>query len=180
MLALSAVDLDAFAAGTAPLVDPSSGAILIPGAAPHDGARVVAVGRITTLSAAQLHDTTPRLGADGVVFAGDANRYELDVSRSPRHRCSHPFCFGAVAGGIASGRVPTAGHGDSITSWVKPTGVLGGVLAVLSCGYLAAIFLIAEAAREGPPDLERWARRRAVLAALAAGTNALVGVFVLQ
>jgi cytochrome d ubiquinol oxidase subunit II len=91
-----------------------------------------------------------------------------------------PFCFGAVAGGIASGRVPTAGHGDPIASWLNPTGVLGGLLAVLTCGYLAAIFLIAEARREGAADLERWSRRRALLAAVVAGLTALIGLFVLD
>src|SRR6185312_6256731 len=91
-----------------------------------------------------------------------------------------PFCFGAVAGAIASGRVPSAGHGDPVTSWLSPTGVLGGVLAVLTCGYLAAIFLIAEAHREGTADLERWSRRRALVAAAAAGLTALVGLFVLD
>jgi cytochrome d ubiquinol oxidase subunit II len=91
-----------------------------------------------------------------------------------------PFCLGAVAGAVASGRVPTGGHGDPITSWLNPTGVLGGVLAVLTCGYLAAIFLIAEARREGAVDLERWSRRRAVLAALASGITAGAGLFVLH
>jgi cytochrome d ubiquinol oxidase subunit II len=91
-----------------------------------------------------------------------------------------PFCFGAVAGGIASGRVPTSGHGDSLTSWLNPTSVLGGVLAVLTCGYLAAVFLTAEAHRASEPDLERWARRRAVGAALSTGAVALAGLFVLH
>ena len=91
-----------------------------------------------------------------------------------------PFCFGAVAGGIASGRVPTSGHGDSLTSWLNPTSVLGGVLAVLTCGYLAAVFLTAEAHRVSEPDLERWARRRAVGAAVATGAAALAGLFVLH
>jgi cytochrome bd ubiquinol oxidase subunit II len=91
-----------------------------------------------------------------------------------------PFCFGAVAGGIASGRVPTAGHGDPMTSWLNPTSVLGGVLAVLTCAYLAAVFLTAEANRAGEADLEEWSRRRAVAAAVAAGAVALVGLFVLR
>jgi cytochrome bd ubiquinol oxidase subunit II len=91
-----------------------------------------------------------------------------------------PFCFGAVAGGIGSGRVPTAGHGDPLASWLNPTGILGGVLAVLSCGYLAAVFLIAEAHRSGQPDLKRWARRRAVAAAVVAGAVAVAGLFVLD
>jgi cytochrome d ubiquinol oxidase subunit II len=80
-----------------------------------------------------------------------------------------PYCFGAVAGGIASGRVPTAGHGDPMASWVNPTSVLGGVLAVVTCGYLAAVFLTAEAHRSGEPDLEEWSRRRAVASAVVSG-----------
>src|SRR4051812_29398802 len=91
-----------------------------------------------------------------------------------------PFCFGAVAGGVASGRVPTAGHGDPMTSWLNPTSVLGGLLAVLTCGYLAAVFLTAEAHRAGDPELETWSRRRAVGAAVATGAVALMGLFVLR
>lgn len=91
-----------------------------------------------------------------------------------------PYCFGAVAGGIASGRVPTGGHGDPMSSWVNPTSVLGGVLAVLTCGYLAAIFLTADAHREGEPDLERWSRLRAAVAGVAAGAVAVAGLFVLR
>ncbi len=91
-----------------------------------------------------------------------------------------PYCFGAVAGGIASGRVPSEGHGDPMSSWVNPTSVLGGVLAVVTCGYLAAVFLTAEAHREGEPDLEQWARIRAVVAGVAAGAVAVVGLFVLR
>lgn len=91
-----------------------------------------------------------------------------------------PYCFGAVAGGIASGRVPTAGHGDPMSSWVNPTSVLGGVLAVLTCGYLAAVFLTAEAHRAGQTDLEQWSRRRAVGAAVATGAVAVAGLGVLD
>ena len=43
-----------------------------------------------------------------------------------------PYCMGAVAGAIASGRVPAGGQaGDPWTSWVNPTSILGGVLAVV-------------------------------------------------
>src|SRR5690348_6763506 len=56
-----------------------------------------------------------------------------------------PFFFGAVAGGIASGRVPTSGGGDALSSWWNPTSVLGGAMAVVVCAYLAAVFLAAEA-----------------------------------
>src|SRR5437763_3699657 len=65
-----------------------------------------------------------------------------------------PFFLGTVAGGIASGRVPTAGHRDGDTSWVNPTSLLGGVLAVLACAFTAAVFLTAEPRRHDKPDLE--------------------------
>src|SRR5215212_10240619 len=32
-----------------------------------------------------------------------------------------PFFFGTVAGGIASGRVPTGGDGNPMSSWLNPT-----------------------------------------------------------
>jgi cytochrome d ubiquinol oxidase subunit II len=91
-----------------------------------------------------------------------------------------PFCFGAVAGGVASGRVPATGSGDPLSSWLNPTSLLGGVLAVLTCGYFAAIFLTADAHRAGAQDLARWAQRRVIAAAVAAGSVAFVGLFVLH
>ena len=46
--------------------------------------------------------------------------------------------MGAIAGGIASGRVPAGGvAGDRWDSWVNPTSVLGGVLAVVVGAFLA-------------------------------------------
>src|SRR4051795_1185478 len=91
-----------------------------------------------------------------------------------------PFILGTVAGGIASGRVPTRGHGDPVTSWVNPTSLLGGVLAVLACAFTAAVFLTAEARRRDEPELEAWFRRRSLVAAVATGVAALVGIAVLH
>jgi len=91
-----------------------------------------------------------------------------------------PFFFGTVAGGIASGRVPTTGYGDPMSSWINPTSILGGVLAVLVCAYLAAVFLIAEARARRAEDLEAWFRRRAQMAAVATGAAAIGGIFVLR
>jgi cytochrome d ubiquinol oxidase subunit II len=91
-----------------------------------------------------------------------------------------PFFLGAVAGGIASGRVPTNAGGDPIGSWVNPTSMLGGVLAVVVCAYLAAVFLVAEASRRDLPGLERYFRIRAVAAGVSAGVVALVGIWVLD
>jgi cytochrome d ubiquinol oxidase subunit II len=130
------------------------------------------------------------IAAFGIVLRGSGFAFRKVSLRTSEQRlngiafaCSSvltPYCFGAVAGGIASGRVPTAGHGDPMTSWVNPTSVLGGVLAVLTCGYLAAVFLTAEAHRAGEPDLEQWSRRRAVGAAVATGAVAIAGFFVLH
>jgi cytochrome d ubiquinol oxidase subunit II len=91
-----------------------------------------------------------------------------------------PFFLGTVAGGIASGRVPTAGHGDPVMSWLNPTSLLGGVLAVLACAFTAAVFLTAEARRRDEPDLERWFRVRAQVTAVVTGVVALVGIAVLR
>src|ERR1700755_502433 len=41
-----------------------------------------------------------------------------------------PFFLGTVAGAIASGRVPASGYGDPIGSWINPTSLFGGCLAV--------------------------------------------------
>ncbi|MYS22279.1 cytochrome bd-I ubiquinol oxidase subunit 2 apoprotein [Streptomyces sp. DvalAA-14] len=91
-----------------------------------------------------------------------------------------PFCLGAVAGGVASGRVPSGGHGDAVTSWLNPTSVLGGVLAVVACAYLAAVFLTVDARHQGDRALEAGLRTRTLLAGAAAGVVSLAGVFVIH
>ena len=89
--------------------------------------------------------------------------------------------MGAVAGAIASGRVPAGGvAGDPWTSWVNPTSVLGGVLAVVVVAYLAAVYLVWDARRVADPAMAEYFRRRAVGAAVVAGVVALVGIFVLR
>lgn len=91
-----------------------------------------------------------------------------------------PFAMGTVAGSIASGRVDVAAPNDHLTVWLNPTSLLGGVLAVTTCAYLAAIFLVADARRRDQPDLSRYFTRRAYGAAGAAGLVALGGIFVVD
>jgi len=92
-----------------------------------------------------------------------------------------PFCMGAVAGAIASGRVPAGGvAGDPWHSWVNPTSLLGGVLAVAVVAYLAAVYLVSDAHRLGDATMTEYFRRRAVVAAVVAGTVAFGGIFILH
>ena len=71
-----------------------------------------------------------------------------------------PFFFGTVAGGIASGRVPAEGRGDLWSSWLNPTSLAGGVIAVGTCAFLAGTFLTADAERTGRAALTDSLRRR--------------------
>ena len=92
-----------------------------------------------------------------------------------------PFALGAAVGGIATDRVPVgnaAGH--PFSSWLNPTSVFIGVLAVASCAYLAAVYLAADAARDGHGTLERDFRLRALGAGIVAGGLAIGGIFMVN
>lgn len=113
-------------------------------------------------------------------FAGTLEQARLYGAIFASSSVITPFFLGAVAGAIASGRVPEEGYGDVWTSWTGPTSVLGGVLAVLTCAFLAATFLAAEAHRGDDLPLARQLGRRALVAGAAAGAVALVGVLVIE
>jgi cytochrome d ubiquinol oxidase subunit II len=92
-----------------------------------------------------------------------------------------PFALGAAVGGIASGRVPVGNaQGHLFSSWLNATSVLIGLLAVVSCAYLAAVFLAADAARRQEPVLAAEFRRRALAAGAVAGLVAAAGLVVLH
>jgi len=80
-----------------------------------------------------------------------------------------PFFFGTVAGAIASGRVPADGDGDLWASWLTPTSLFGGVIAVGTCSFLAGVFLTADAERSGHPVLVSSLRRRTLAVGLLTG-----------
>ncbi|WP_299932473.1 cytochrome d ubiquinol oxidase subunit II [uncultured Nocardioides sp.] len=80
-----------------------------------------------------------------------------------------PFFFGTVAGAIASGRVPATGRGDLWTSWINPTSIFGGVIAVGTCAVLAGTFLCADARRAGQDRLTEELRRRTLAVAVVTG-----------
>jgi cytochrome d ubiquinol oxidase subunit II len=92
-----------------------------------------------------------------------------------------PFALGAAIGGIASGRVPFGNaKGDLVTSWLNPTSILIGALAVVFCAYLAAVYLSADAVRRGEADLVAPFRTRALAAGTLAGALSIGGLIVLH
>ena len=88
-----------------------------------------------------------------------------------------PFFLGTVAGAVASGRVPSDGTGARWSSWTGPTSIVGGALAVLTCAFLAATLLAAEADGIDRPDLADWFGTRALWLALITGGAALAGIW---
>jgi cytochrome d ubiquinol oxidase subunit II len=92
-----------------------------------------------------------------------------------------PFTLGAAIGGIASGRVPPGNaRGDMITSWLNPTSVIVGLLAVASTAYIAAVWLAADARRAGLQDLVDAFRVRALWTAVVTGGVAFAGLIVVR
>jgi cytochrome d ubiquinol oxidase subunit II len=130
------------------------------------------------------------LAALGIVLRGSSFAFRKEVTQLSSQRnfgaafavssVLVPYCMGAVAGAIASGRVPNNGQaGDPVTSWINPTSVLGGVLAVVVCAYLAGVYLVWDSRRLGDEEAVEYFRRRVIVAAVVAGVVAAVGVWVL-
>jgi cytochrome bd ubiquinol oxidase subunit II len=75
-----------------------------------------------------------------------------------------PYCMGAIAGGIASGRVPAGGQaGDPVTSWINPSSIHNGVLDVADVAYLAAAYLVWDARRLDDAEMAEYFRLRTAL-----------------
>ena len=131
------------------------------------------------------------LAALGIVLRGAAFAFRPVAAGIAQQRAANavfaissvltPFFLGTAGGAIASGRVPAGNAaGDPWTSWLNPTSILVGLLAVATCAYLAAVFLVADARRRSQPRLVAYFLRRATIAALAAGALALAGIAVLR
>jgi cytochrome d ubiquinol oxidase subunit II len=130
------------------------------------------------------------LAALGIVVRGSGFAFRKVLTRTDHQRATGaafatssvvtPFFLGTVAGGIGSGRVPPNGYGDPLRSWVNPTSLLAGVLAVTVCAFVAALFLTAEAYGAGDAELTAWFRHRSRWIATVTGLTALGGLFVLR
>ncbi len=92
-----------------------------------------------------------------------------------------PYVLGAALGGIASGRVPVGNvAGDMVDSWVNPTSIAIGVIAVLTGTYLAAVYLAGDSVRAGQPELAEAFRARALGAGIVTGAASLGSLLVLR
>lgn len=146
----------------------------------------VAFGSIASTLAVPLF-----IAAVGIILRGTA--YALRTGKpSPRQDSAiglvfsasslwTPFALGTVVGAIASARVPVGNaEGDLFSSWLNPTSLLVGVLAVATAAYMASVFLAADAARQGDTGMTTAFRRRALIAGVLAGTIALGGLAVVR
>lgn len=130
------------------------------------------------------------LAALGIVFRGASFMFRRSSSTVGEARwfgalfaassVLTPFFLGAAAGAVASGRVPVAGNGAPLASWLTPTSLLGGVLAVCTCAWLAAVFLHADAVRDGENDLAAWFRTRALVTGVVVGAVGAAGDLLLR
>ncbi|HUB73536.1 MAG TPA: cytochrome d ubiquinol oxidase subunit II [Solirubrobacteraceae bacterium] len=88
-----------------------------------------------------------------------------------------PFALGTVVGAIASGRVPLGNAaGPLLSSWLHPTSIAVGVLAVAVCAYMGAVYLAADAARGDERELVDAFRARALAAGVLAGAVAIAAL----
>jgi cytochrome bd ubiquinol oxidase subunit II len=133
------------------------------------------------------------IAAIGIIFRGTAYalRSQLEAGEGRAVRWVEdlfalssvltPFALATVIGAIATGRVPVGNaRGDLITAWLNPVSVLAGVLAVTFSGYLAAVYLAADAHRLAERALMRDFRIRALAAGVVAGALALAGLLVVR
>jgi cytochrome d ubiquinol oxidase subunit II len=130
------------------------------------------------------------LAALGIIFRGSGFAFRKWADTVGRQRfygaafagasVLTPFFLGTVAGGVASGRVPLGNsEGHHLASWLNPTSLLGGTLAVVATAYLAAVLICREAELDRDEDMASYFRQRALASGVTAGAIAAAGVFVL-
>jgi cytochrome bd ubiquinol oxidase subunit II len=129
------------------------------------------------------------IAAIGIILRGTAYAVHAGTAREIERRAIDgvfsisslltPFALGTVVGAIASGRVPVGNAaGDPLTSWLNPTSLVIGTLAVASGAYVAAVYLAGDAARAGLDDVAAAFRVRALGAGVVSGAIAFAGLAV--
>jgi cytochrome bd ubiquinol oxidase subunit II len=130
------------------------------------------------------------LAAVGIVLRGAGFAFRKSIRRLEYRRAMGavfalssvltPFFMGTVVGAIAAGNVLAHGDGEAFPSWIHPLPIMIGGMFVASGAYLAAVFLVGDARRDGDASLERYFARRAIEAAAASGAFAVAGLFALR
>jgi cytochrome d ubiquinol oxidase subunit II len=84
-----------------------------------------------------------------------------------------PFFMGTVVGAIAAGQIPANPVHASTPAWTSTTSLLTGFVFVGACGYLAAVYLVGEAAGRDDRRMQDYFTRRAQAAGIVAGALSL-------
>ena len=123
------------------------------------------------------------LALAGIVLRGAGFAFRKEVSGSGAQRVLGaafafsslltPFFMGTVIGAIATGQVPADASHASLPAWTSATSLLIGLLFVGACGYLAAVYLVGEAARRGAARMQAYFTRRAQAAGIVTGALSL-------
>ena len=123
------------------------------------------------------------LALAGIVLRGAGFAFREELPRLPQQRAAGatfafsslltPFFMGTVVGAIASGQIPANADHASLSAWTSATSLLTGLLFVGTCSYLAAVYLVGEAAHRGDRSLQHYFTRRAQAAAIVAGALSL-------
>jgi len=130
------------------------------------------------------------LAVGGIVLRGAGFAFRKEITRLSQQRAAGaafafsslltPFFMGTVVGAIAAAAVPANASHASLAAWTSPAALLTGFLFVAACGYLAAVYLVVEAARRGDQNMQAYFTRRAQAAAIVAGALSLAALFELQ
>lgn len=91
-----------------------------------------------------------------------------------------PFFMGCAVGAIAAGDVKADAGSPGALDWVGPLPLMVGALFVVSCAYIAAVFLLDDCRRAGDEELAAYFKRRSIIAAVVAGAFAVGGIAVLD
>jgi len=123
------------------------------------------------------------LAVGGVVLRGAGFAFRKEVRGITLQRAAGatfafsslltPFFMGTVIGALAAGQIPAGASRAILPAWTGATSLLIGFLFVGACGYLAAVYLIGEAAGRGDRGLETYFTRRAQAAGLVTGALSL-------
>ena len=131
------------------------------------------------------------LAAFGIILRGSGFAFRKSTQRLAGRRVFGatfalssvitPFFLGTALGAIASGRVPAGNAaGDPWLSWLNPTSLLVGALAIAAGAFVAAVFLVSAARRSQDQELERYFRVRALAMGIVAGGLSIAGLVVLR